>query len=154
MKLSDIERKLSVIYRNNLVKPYFHGREKLSRPAIYNVISGGNYRMDNLLSLINSYGLQLTMNDFPVNDLESLGRALSSARNLAHIPQRNLLMRIKEQHPSFSSSRIYAIESGKNFQKNSFLDYLSGLEKKEGEFYQWDLKQGSCPLTEEEIDWL
>lgn len=152
MMLTDIEHKLSVIHNKELISPYLPGQGFMSRPAIYNIISGGNYRMDNLLSLVKSYGLLLFLNGEAVSDLDSLAKILVNIRKSANVSQRRLFMMIKEIHPSFSNSRIYAIESGKNYQKSSFLDYCSGFEKIQGTVYKWDLAKGVSPLSDDEFD--
>ena len=152
MEFMDIERKLTVIHEKRLIVPYFAPGFSMAQTAIRQILKHDNYRIDNLLDYVFSLGLFITLNTYVLITVKDLSYALSLTRQEYGILQKDLLSLIKEETPSFTPSRMCAVEKGRNFQRKTLLAYCAALEKIYDQPYKWELRVGSnSHLTDADI---
>ena len=151
MRLEEIERKLKVIHDRRLITPIGLDSHGLTYASIRQILSGENYKVENLIEYVCSLGLLLSCNGYLVLSLEGLGKVFTILRKDLQIKQKDLLAAIKEDYPSFTPTRICTVEFGRGYERKTLQAYLSGHEKLTGHHLEWDLHIGVVGMTEEQL---
>ncbi|MBQ6746760.1 MAG: hypothetical protein IJR07_06910 [Bacteroidaceae bacterium] len=147
MNFEEIERKLRVIHTQGLILPVALKEHGLTAPSIRKIVRGENYQMESLIEYVLSLGLLLNLNDYVIFSIKELSFVLKSVRYAEGIKQKTLYEAIKESYPSFTFSRICAVEKGRNFEKKTLLAYCAGIEKCCVTPLFWELTPGNVHLS-------
>lgn len=91
-------------------------------PTVYRIERHGNYNVSNLFALLADCGLELTFNGSRVGDQRALGVAIRERRSELGLSQMAVTFKT-----GLTSSRIIAVEHGRNYWKKTLNAYLEIL---------------------------
>jgi ribosome-binding protein aMBF1 (putative translation factor) len=100
-------------------------------PTIYRIESHQNYSMKTLFPLLSELGIVMTVNGQDVRDKETLGRIIRETRLAKGLSQLDVIFKTK-----MSSSRLIAVERGRDYEKKTLNTYLEELSLELGYRYE------------------
>ena len=100
-------------------------------PTIYRIESHQNYSTKTLFPLLSELGIVMTVNGHDVRDKEELGNVIRDARLSQGLSQLDVIFQTK-----MSSSRVIAVERGRDYEKKTLNTYIDALSLEVGYRYE------------------
>ena len=100
-------------------------------PTVYRIESHQNYSMKTFFPLLAELGIVMKVNGQDARDKEALGNIIRAARESKGLTQLDIIFQTK-----MSSSRIVAVERGKDYEKKTLNTYLDALSLEVGYRYE------------------
>lgn len=91
-------------------------------PTVYRIEKHGNYSVATLFRLLDYFGLTLLVDGKEAKDMETLGSLLRDIRLVKNYSQLDIVYTSR-----LSSSRIIAVEHGRDYEKKTLNTYLDAL---------------------------